>query len=462
MNIYAQLWFDTEDFITPEADDALYELLLMFSRKKTPVTFKIVGEKARMLERRGRTDVINLLRDGDFEIGFHTDLHSVHPTISEYCETMGFAEGRDAFYARENPARLDVERIFGKKCICFGQPGNSWASQIHPALRKMGIPLYMDSHSVINGGKKPYWFGGLLNYLDISENEHHRMNLDPDGMKSAREEFEWWTKKHADDPVSFLNIYYHPCEFSCTEFYDLNFARGKNPPREKWIPAKLRPKEEMIRLVEQISEFVDFLKEKNVKLITASELLKTEKSKKSPVTETVVKKWAKKSASGQIDYLVEDGYSISAIEGLSLVSAYLMKKPLNAKFAYGAEEKAESSYTDTDLRDADTAYNLAEAVYGFFEESEKCGGFSIMPNTFEVNGQKFSPEDTAVILSRMVCNSSENPFETPINFNLVPTQLVTENADWSSWIIHTEDFTVNHILDLAKRQMWTYKPSIFI
>ena len=144
MKIYAQFWFDTEDFITPEADDALLGLLTMLKARNVPTTFKIVAEKARMIERRKRYDIIDLLKTCDnFEIGYHTEFHSVHPTITEYCETMGFAEGRDVFFAREYPGFLDVERITGKKCICYGQPGNTWSPQSFPALASAFAPYWL-------------------------------------------------------------------------------------------------------------------------------------------------------------------------------------------------------------------------------------------------------------------------------------------------------------------------------
>lgn len=56
--VYVAFWFDTEDFILPQADDAAKRLAEMFSQRNVQATFKIVGEKARVLEERGRDDVI--------------------------------------------------------------------------------------------------------------------------------------------------------------------------------------------------------------------------------------------------------------------------------------------------------------------------------------------------------------------------------------------------------------------
>src|SRR5215471_8087262 len=74
------LWFDTEDYLSPADDEACKRLASMLTERQIRATFKVVGEKARVLEHRGRKDVIEALRKHD--IGFHANFHSVHPTPS--------------------------------------------------------------------------------------------------------------------------------------------------------------------------------------------------------------------------------------------------------------------------------------------------------------------------------------------------------------------------------------------
>ena len=66
--VYVTLWFDTEDYILPQSDDAALRLAEMLTRLGIKATFKVVGEKARVLEQRKRTDVIAALKK--HEIGF--------------------------------------------------------------------------------------------------------------------------------------------------------------------------------------------------------------------------------------------------------------------------------------------------------------------------------------------------------------------------------------------------------
>src|SRR6266700_5788682 len=81
------LWFDTEDYLLPADDDATKRLAEMLTQRGIRATFKLVGEKARVLEKRGRHDVIQALKKHD--IGYHANFHSVHPAPSEYLAECG-------------------------------------------------------------------------------------------------------------------------------------------------------------------------------------------------------------------------------------------------------------------------------------------------------------------------------------------------------------------------------------
>src|SRR5712691_1253180 len=122
--VYVVLWFDTEDYLLPASDDAALRVAEFLHGEGIQATFKVVGEKARTLERRGRTDVIAALKK--HEIGYHSNWHSVPPTPAQYLDACGWADGIAEFTRREKPGYDDVARIFGQKPTCYGQPGSSW------------------------------------------------------------------------------------------------------------------------------------------------------------------------------------------------------------------------------------------------------------------------------------------------------------------------------------------------
>src|SRR6516162_7311855 len=112
------LWFDTEDYLSPADDDACKRLADMLTERHIRATFKVVGEKARVLERRGRRDVFEALRKHD--IGFHANFHSVHPTPTEYLADCGLLDGMAEFVRREGGGAADIRRIFQRDTlVCY-------------------------------------------------------------------------------------------------------------------------------------------------------------------------------------------------------------------------------------------------------------------------------------------------------------------------------------------------------
>src|SRR5580765_8523127 len=163
--VYVMLWFDTEDYIQPAADDAALRIAQELEQRGVRATFKVVGEKARVLEKRGRYDVIRALSHHD--IGYHSNYHSVQPTPALYLKDMGWLEGAAEFQRREEPGVADIRRLFGVLPSCYGQPGSSWGPQTYPALLRMGIPVYLDEGSHVGLDEQVFWFGGMLNVFHM-------------------------------------------------------------------------------------------------------------------------------------------------------------------------------------------------------------------------------------------------------------------------------------------------------
>ena len=111
MNIYVLFWFDVEDYIEEQSDEALKGLLEVFEAHGVQATWKLVGEKARVLEERNRGNIIRLLQRQD--IGYHTDNHSRHPVLAEYLDIMGWEDGIAELRRRESQGYRDLQRIVG-------------------------------------------------------------------------------------------------------------------------------------------------------------------------------------------------------------------------------------------------------------------------------------------------------------------------------------------------------------
>ena len=123
--VYVVLWFDTEDYIEPAADDAALRIANDLAQMGVRATFKVVGEKARTLESRGRADVIRAL--SAHCIGYHSNFHSIQPVPAEYLRRLGWVEGADEFERREAGGVADLRRIEPMSLINgpSGPPGQS-------------------------------------------------------------------------------------------------------------------------------------------------------------------------------------------------------------------------------------------------------------------------------------------------------------------------------------------------
>src|SRR5436190_10621199 len=142
--VYVVLWFDTEDYMLPASDDAALRVADWLQKEGIRATFKVVGEKARTLEKRGRSDVVDALKK--HEIGYHSNFHSTQPSPAMYLSALGWDEGVAEFDRREGQGFIDVKRILGQAPTCYGQPGSSWCPQSYGSLRKWNM-IYLDAGS---------------------------------------------------------------------------------------------------------------------------------------------------------------------------------------------------------------------------------------------------------------------------------------------------------------------------
>ena len=270
--VYVTLWFDTEDYILPQDDGATKRLADLLTKLDVHATFKIVGEKARVLERRGRKDVIAALKRHD--IGYHSNTHSQQPTIAVYLQHAGWEDGRAEFRRREEQGVKDVTRIFGVTPSAYGQPGSAWAPQTYPALRDMGIKVYLDEADHVGIDDQPFYYGGMLNIFRM-RSTLVRMALS--GGASLTQGQAAFNKVHAALAArggGTISIYYHPNEWVQTEFWDgVNFRRGANPPAAEWKPPGVRPAAETEQAFADFEQFVRFIKaQEGVRFVTATEL----------------------------------------------------------------------------------------------------------------------------------------------------------------------------------------------
>lgn len=440
--VYVVLWFDTEDFVEPASDDAALRIANDLTAEGIQATFKVVGEKARVLESRGRRDVIEAL--SKHAIGYHSNWHSVHPTPSEYLAPLGFLEGAQEFERRESPGVADVKRVFGTQPLCYGQPGNSWGPQSNPALRKLGVPIYLDEGEQVGLNNEPFWFGGLLHVFQMGPNQL-RAGLDagPED-KAAYAVFDAAAERLAGQGGGLISIYYHPTEFVTTEFWDaVNFKYGANPGRESWVKPHRRTAAESERCYGVLRRFVQHMKSQaDVHFVSVKDLLGMYQA---AVPRSVDGKAVGRQLREKIVFAEVQGQMLSPAD---MVVALLGLEP---QVVDGPTAAGTSSYSKTSIPAA--AFERARLdASNFVQQTHR------LPNVVMIGAETLSLADFAATLAGSVVDPAS---EVPVVRGHVEFEryFATDPQKPFGWIIHPKGFSGAHLLDLGRLQGWTLKPA---
>jgi hypothetical protein len=459
--VYVTFWFDTEDFILPQADDAAKRLGEMFSQRGVKATFKIVGEKARVLEERGRDDVIEALAKND--IAYHSTYHSVHPTPAEYCRDLDWQEGVSEFIRREGAGLETLRHVFGVNASCYGQPGGSWTPQSYAALHAFGIPLYLDETSHINVNNRPFWYCGILTILELGD-AVMRTGWTEEDVKQACAKFDRVHARLAGEGGGIISIYYHPCEFVHREFWDgVNFARGANPPRSEWKLPPVKSPQEQEQAFHAFERYLEHIvSHPAVRLVTAREIpsLYPDRVYSHPLTRADIRTIAE-AFGKQLSFVDLGTRIVSAAEGLSALSQFVAgidngspPAEVAVEFAYGPAGRpqrfiTEGTFSWNALQEA--ARELAAIVRTTKQ----------LPSLVWVAGQPVRPEDFAVTLAGVVASgrySGDSPMQRG---ELEAKKYVADDSPglWG-WVIFPRGFNAPHMMEIAKLQAWTIKPAV--
>ncbi|HOJ10493.1 MAG TPA: hypothetical protein PK733_07865 [Clostridiales bacterium] len=451
MNIKVLLWLDVEDYINLQSDDALLLLLDTLKSKGVKAILKIVGEKARVLKERGRYDILEKIKE--HEIGYHTNMHSVHPTIAEYLEPLGFREGAYEFERNEGNGFKDVASIISKNPEVYGQPGRDWAPQVFPVLRKWLVHSYICTVRRINIARKPCWYGGLLSMCYL--NGQTRMELVEGGLEEGKRTFDETCKRLSDQNTGFVSIFYHPCEFATTNFWDAyNFSNGENTPRNEWKGAPLRSKEEMIHYVDMFGQYIDYILSKdNVEFITLSEALALEKSNNTGICAEDVKIIAEEIGT-EVYFYSNNNINLSASEIFSLFCNYINDEPFNPELIYGPE-----NYFTTNITEKVKVSDIKQAVKVKYP---RIYDYKQLPDYFTINGKYINPIDMTCTLAKIIKDGLTDNDSVEVVRGCLKSRIhVEEKDDLTNWIVFRKNFQVPNIRKMAGLQAWTLKPALF-
>ncbi len=438
--VYVVLWFDTEDYIEPAADDAALRIATDLEKAGVRATFKVVGEKARVLESRGRRDVIRALAQHD--IGYHSNFHSMQPTPALYLRGMGWLDGAAEFERRERPGVDDIRRIFGVTPSCYGQPGSSWGPQSYRALLRLGIPVYLDEGEQVGVDEQPFWLGGMLHVFRMGRYLIRPALNDENLLPQTFEKFDRAAEALEARGGGVISTYFHPTEFVTSAFWDLNFAKGANPERSDWKNPPRRTAEESERCYRILLRYVEHAKARaSVRFVTARDLPMLYGSPALRVKDRAV--IARHMAERQTFLTTEDG----ALSAADMLQALLGMEPGTLE---GPVARGESTYHSGTI--ARPAFERAKSDLASTIRVNRR-----LPADVWIGSEKLALADFAATLA---ADDGASGVLAIRKGNLEMEKYVATDATGTfSWPIHPEGFSAPQLLELARLQAWTLKPA---
>jgi hypothetical protein len=448
------LWWDTEDYINTESDKALRLLLEAHRAREMPAVWKLVGEKSRALEARERQDIIDLLRDPLFEVGYHTDFHSAHPTIGEYTEGLAWQDGVAAILTRETKGLDDTLRIVGKPLICYGQPGASYTPHAYGAMEAWGIPAYLGDSVYLGLNDRPCYVAGKLSIVWM-EKAHARFpaRRGDEALTTARQDI----REHLDNPPAGALISQggHPNEWSLAEWWDeVNFAGGKSPSREQWRSARTHSDAQLAHLVERYGQYLDWLREIGVEPISLREIFGRYTPGDYWLDADSAREAAVQWAEGEITYYqdLERGKSFSPAQIMvGLASLFVRDK------RYTAVPEIEPPLHDVESEaiTGPLPFSVIEAASKALLAHAHASGS--LPSVVQLDSRRIALADLAQCIALAWLG---RPQRQPHARLLPAEQLRVYGRDVGPWSIHRPDFTGESLRRLTALLAWTLKPAL--
>jgi hypothetical protein len=423
-------------------------------------TFFVIGEKARSLEERGRKDVIQAMARHD--IGSHTDLGSIHPTISEMLENAGWDEGVAQMHRQETRGFKELERIFCKTATTLGRHGGSYGPQLVAALAELGAgfvysPLRLPGHNAV-------WFCNTLNFYGSYggfDDAYYRDDLFDPLLEDLEQRF----PRDIQDVDVLTFFACHPCKIRTIQFWDFNYYKGANPGPELWKMPELRPAESMKTARANFRRLMQFLKKRqDIEITTFRDVMKKFSFQRESITQTKLAEIASRILAEK-EVVIDDDFtpaevffalaaSITECQDTGVFPAEVKRlSPLGPKEMPPAQPEIE-------LAQRTQVFDLAREALAIIKES------NALPHLLLLDDKAIGTGSLLALFCEMFLSlrSELIPREFVIpSFDAYPIDnleaIVRSVEGCKTWPVHREDLDMSHLVEMTKMQLWTLKPA---
>jgi len=467
-NVYAYLWFDIEDYVTKQSDDLPLTAFQILRRYNVPVTCKVVAEKIRALQANGRVEVIKAI--SNYDVGYHLDTHSRHPTLYEYLVDLDVRTGAKEFLARESDGYALVKDLVGKAPSCFGHPGPTWAPQVYPALSELGVSVYLDETSILNLDNEPYWYCGLLNLNGANRNfiVFDYTFEDNNGTDVLKERFKEIYNRLQKGRGGAVSILFHLHTLINRKFWDeVNFGNGKNREKQEYERPPAQPPEVTKRGWKKFEEFIRYITGfENVTFITATDALKLYQPQTPHSLVKSQLQLVAKHFGSSTDYFDGETLVLSPSEAFYVIVKSLAECGSTGKMPEQVEtmdllgplasfrSRGKHKLKTIDLIDSASTSLESISVEGYVPSRIDVGDYAAL-----------SPQDFLTTASRLfdkMLSNGKAPQAVNLSRGKLPNARYVSAANFKkacTWKVLPRKFEAPKILEQIKLQAWTLKPA---
>ena len=437
--------FDVEDYTSPESvgmDDLPKWMAEIMTEEGVTGTFFVIGEKARMMEKRGRKDVIEAMTRHD--IGSHTNYGSIHPTVTEILENATWDEGKETMLRNETAGFDDLERIFGQRPVNLARHGGSYGPQLTGALSQMNAgyvysPISLPGHNAV-------WFCNAINFhgegnYGYFDNAYYSDDLfNP--MLEALDSLIPNSIKDIEVTAFFAN---HPSKVRSIQFWDFNYYKGANPGPDEWKTPGLRPLESMQTAQKNFRRLVRYLKKRDdIELTTYRELIERFSFQKDEISKNELGEIAGKIVK-ENKVVIDDYYSPAEIFSAlaEALNYYIAEQQLPAQIKiHRSFGPLEMPVSDPEFESVSTseALELSKKAFEYVKKTDHLPSVLYFEDKLIGTGSLlalFSELYTKIQDSNMPDRVSTVPFEAYPSLN--EENIIREVASCKGWLVHKED-----------------------
>ncbi len=460
---YVSVVFDVEDYITP-ASEGIDEIPKWLAEIMTETgvtgTFFVIGEKARSLEERGRQDVIAAMAQHD--IGSHTNLGSIHPTVTEILENADWDSGVNQMLVNESAGFEELERIFNVPVSSLARHGGSYGPQLVYALGQMGkayvySPIHLPGHNAV-------WFCNTLNFhgeYGGFDDLYYKDELFNPFFDSLQLRFQ--KDIEGLDVLAFFGC--HPCKVRTVQFWDFNFYEGANPDLSECEAPELRPLESMETAKKNFRRLMVFLRSQpGVRVTTFKDLTERFSYQKEVISSKELKGYAEDLLDSQA---IITGKDFSPAEVFAALVTSLDASLSGEKLPGKLDRISPLGPMEMPLRSPGAGQISKEQLHMLVSEAgTEMSNMGALPSELNIGDGSIGTGSLLALFCEAYLDELSGGMKG--SYNLVPFDpypLENEEAIIKAvegckyWIVHRPDLDMSQLVEKTRLQLWTLKPA---